>query len=167
MNHGLTYESDINKQAKTAMCFGTFDRLHPGHIDYLQQARKLAGAAGFLVVVISRDSTVQRLKGKPAQQNELERLFHISSLDFVDCAVLGDPQDHMKIVKLFNPDLICLGYDQTFFTEELDRKLKGLSLDAEIVRLKPHHPELYKSSKLNGKLNGKLNSKLNGNQNSK
>ncbi|HLC71304.1 MAG TPA: adenylyltransferase/cytidyltransferase family protein, partial [Candidatus Nanoarchaeia archaeon] len=37
---------------KTVMCFGTFDILHPGHLHYLQQAKKYGD---YLMVVIARD----------------------------------------------------------------------------------------------------------------
>ena len=41
------------------LVFGTFDIIHPGHVFFLNQAKKLGD---FLCVVVSRDETVNELK---------------------------------------------------------------------------------------------------------
>ena len=48
------------------MAFGTFDLLHPGHINFLNQAKK----HGQLIIVIARDKTVKEVKGKLPQHKE-------------------------------------------------------------------------------------------------
>ena len=50
----------------TVMCFGTFDTLHPGHLYFLRECRRYGDN---LVVVIARDATVAKVKGKkPGRQ---------------------------------------------------------------------------------------------------
>jgi glycerol-3-phosphate cytidylyltransferase-like family protein len=54
------------------------------------------------------------------------------------------------VVKEVNPDIICLGYDQTHFTDKLAAALKEMGLGhIEVKRLLAFEPEKYKSSILN------------------
>jgi FAD synthetase len=122
------------------MAFGTFDRLHPGHVDYLRQAREYGGK---LVVVVARDRTVVQVKGKRAKEKEDVRLKNIKNLEFVDLAVLGQLRDRFAVVREFRPNVICLGYDQVVDMAGLREVFKG-----QIVRLKPFKEDLYKSSKM-------------------
>ena len=70
---------------KKALAFGTFDIFHKGHEFYLKQA----GKYGKLYVIVARDSTVKKVKGKYPLNNEKKRLKVIQDLDYVDKAYLG------------------------------------------------------------------------------
>jgi len=48
---------------KVVLTTGAFDMLHPGHVKLLEEAKKLAGSDGKLVVLIARDETVRRNGG--------------------------------------------------------------------------------------------------------
>ena len=98
------------------MAFGTFDLLHPGHINFLQQAKK----HGNLVVVIARDRTVKQVKGKLPKYNEKQRRRAVKSSDIADKVVLGSLTDKYAAIKKYRPDLIALGYDQKHFVNELE-----------------------------------------------
>lgn len=131
---------------KTVMVFGTFDSFHKGHENFLKQARDYGD---YLIVVIARDETVVKIKGREPQNNEITRLGMIKQLGLVDRVILGSRSNKYKRIKEIKPAIICLGYDQRAFTENLDEKLKELNLqNTKIVRLKPHKPDVYKSSKL-------------------
>ena len=97
------------------LTFGTFDILHPGHEHYLQQAKQFGDE---LIVVIARDETVKAVKGKLPRNDESKRQGAVSSLSFVTDAVLGNKGDKLDIVIEHSPQIICLGYDQTFFTDK-------------------------------------------------
>jgi FAD synthetase len=125
---------------KTVMCFGTFDKLHPGHIFYLKQSRKLGD---YLIVVMARDDNVEKLKHKRPYDNENKRLVNVEKIGFVDNVVLGNKKDKLAIVKKFNPDIISLGYDQGVDMEKLKKIYKG-----KIVYQKSFKPLIYKSSKI-------------------
>ncbi|MBU0469957.1 MAG: adenylyltransferase/cytidyltransferase family protein [Nanoarchaeota archaeon] len=124
------------------MCFGTFDLLHLGHLNYLKEAKKLGH---YLIVVIARDKTKEK-ESKKLIFSEGERLEIIQSLKMVDEAVLGSLENHFKIILEKKPDLICLGYDHKIKEEELKERLNELNLDPEIRRMKPYHAEKYKST---------------------
>lgn len=121
---------------KTVMVFGTFDLLHPGHINFLNQARKY----GNLIIVIARDNTVKQIKGKLPRRNEKQRLKAVLGLNLANKVVLGSLNDKYAAIKKYQPDIIALGYDQNHFIDGLkDLKIK-------IRRLKSYRPKKYKSS---------------------
>ena len=128
---------------KKVMCFGTFDLLHEGHKFYLSEAKKLGD---FMVVVVARDETVSEVKQQPPLHSEKERVHNLQQLGIADKVVLGNPGDKLKIVEDERPQVICLGYDQTFFTDRIKEKLEKRGLIVEVVRLPAYKPEVYKSS---------------------
>ncbi|HLC82074.1 MAG TPA: adenylyltransferase/cytidyltransferase family protein [Candidatus Nanoarchaeia archaeon] len=129
---------------KRVMCFGTFDLLHLGHLDYFQQAKE---QGDYLMVVIARDKTKEDQK-KQTVFNEDERLKLIQSLKIVNEAVLGYPGNHFKIIEDKKPDVICLGYDHQVAERDLAENLLKLRLFPKIVRAKAYQPENQKSSKI-------------------
>ena len=128
------------------LAFGTFDIFHKGHEFYLKQARK---HGNILNVVVGRDSTVKQVKGKYPLNNELKRLIKIQNLDYVDNAFLVYEENKYKIIEELKPDIICIGYDQNSFTDNLKEILKKRDLNPKIIKFKKtFKPELYKTSKL-------------------
>ncbi|MDD3887217.1 MAG: adenylyltransferase/cytidyltransferase family protein [Patescibacteria group bacterium] len=130
---------------KKVLIFGAFDLLHPGHLDFFKQAKKLGDS---LTVIVARDQTVSAIKKHRTLFNEQERLANVKNQKIVNEARLGNLDDPYKIVKQEKPDIIALGYDQNSYTEELEDKIKEFGFKTKVVRLKPFKPEKYKSSKL-------------------
>ena len=54
------------------MTNGCFDILHPGHISYLENARKLGDRP---IVAVNSDDSVKRLKGESRPINNLETVW--------------------------------------------------------------------------------------------
>lgn len=123
---------------KTVMAFGTFDLLHPGHINFLNQAKK----HGNLIVIIARDSTVKQVKGKIPHNTEKQRQKAVLGLNLAHRAVLGGKRDKYAVIKKYRPEIIALGYDQNYFTDGLKEKFKNI----KIIRLKAFKPKKYKTS---------------------
>ncbi|MCL7411289.1 MAG: FAD synthase [Methanosarcinaceae archaeon] len=109
---------------------GTFDLLHPGHVLYLTEARALGND---LYVIVARDSMIKH-KPKPIIQEE-QRLIMVNSLKVVDKAMLGSETDMFEPLKKIKPDIVAIGYDQTYDTGELEAKLKEHGFDAKVVRI--------------------------------
>lgn len=126
------------------MVFGTFDRMHKGHLDFFKQAREHSES---LVVVVARDRNVEKFKGRLPRLNEKRRLREVSKAikRYGDIAILGNLQDPYQVIRTHKPDLICLGYDQNSFSTGLEEKFPKI----KIVRLKPYKADIYKSSKMN------------------
>jgi FAD synthetase len=134
----------------TVLVFGTFDLFHPGHEFFLREAKKHGDR---LEVVVARDKTVEEVKGKNPVDREMKRLSKLHSLDYIDDVILGSLGDKYQIIEAVKPDIIVLGYDQTFFTENLEEELKKRKLKTKVIRLKESlKPEIFKSSKIRIKL---------------
>ena len=130
------------------MVFGTFDLIHPGHVEFFRQAKALA-ADSHLIVSVARDKNVARIKGTAPRNAESARLEEVRKLDYVGDAVLSDEVGFMAHIVTAKPDIMALGYDQEGeYVEHLKRALKDAGLNVAIVRLKPHEPERFKTSKL-------------------
>lgn len=138
------------------MIFGTFDVFHPGHRFFIEEAMKkrkkknvkrkndqLPTASCQLIVVIARDVTVKRLK--PLLRNsEQVRMKAVQEAFPELTVVLGDEQDPMEVVRKYQPNLVCLGYDQIGFSEELQKNFPEIVIE----RIEAFEPEKYKSSKM-------------------
>ena len=127
------------------MCAGTFDIIHPGHLYFLSEAKKYGDK---LVVIVARDETSERMKGRKPQHNEKERLEAVRTLEIVDEGVLGKPGNIFDIVEEIKPNVICLGYDQKVQKQELEDELKKRDIKADVIRIGSYMPHLYKSSKM-------------------
>lgn len=134
---------------KKVMVFGAFDGLHPGHLDFFLQAKKLGD---FLIVSVGTDKNVEKIKGKKALFNQDERRELVSHIDVVDEAVIGSEEDFYKHIAELAPDVICLGYDQWASEEEVGKELAKVGLgDVSVVRLEPFDQERAKSTHLKNK----------------
>jgi D-glycero-beta-D-manno-heptose 1-phosphate adenylyltransferase len=88
---------------------GVFDLLHPGHVRYLQQARRLGDV---LIVAVNSDASVRRNKGPRRPINpEAERAEVLAGLACVDAVVVFDEQTPAEIVRAVQPDILVKGAD--------------------------------------------------------
>jgi FAD synthetase len=143
-------------QGKTEGCvrclaFGTFDILHPGHIFFLKEAKKHGDE---LFVLIARDTTVLKKKGRPPSFFETERKKNIESLGIATKVLLGHETDFLKIPKAISPDIMIFGYDQDISEKKLQKHFPM----CKMIRISPHFPEHFKSSKLRKELSSSLSS---------
>lgn len=127
------------------MCFGTFDILHPGHIFFLKESKKLGDN---LVVVVALDSTISAVKGIVPKYNEKQRVEHIRDLRIADKVMVGYEADKYEVIEEINPDVIALGYDQNGYADTLKAEMEKRKMNPKIVRLDSYKEEHYKSSKL-------------------
>ncbi len=101
------------------MASGVFDLIHTGHISYLEQAKSMGDE---LVVVVACDATVREKKHEPITPERM-RVMIVGSLKPVDRAIVGGNGDMFDTVREIAPDVIVLGFDQTFDPENLEKKL--------------------------------------------
>lgn len=128
---------------KRILATGTFDIVHPGHVFFLREAKKLGDWLG---VVISRDSTVLSVKGELPENDQNVRRRNIENLKIADAVVLGYPDDKYQIIQDLRPQIIALGYDQKAFTENLKKTLEQRGIFADVIRLSPFKPHVHKTS---------------------
>ncbi len=117
----------------SVMATGVFDLLHPGHVYFLSEARKLGDE---LVVVVARDQTARRLKHEPYVAEHVRREM-VESLKPVDRAILGSATDIYATVVAERPSIIALGYDQIWNEAEVVRECERRGVPVRVVRIGP------------------------------
>lgn len=125
----------LRKKSKRVTVFGVFDGLHEGHRAFLRQAKRRGGE---LIAVVAPDAAVRELKKKEPRLSEKERVLALRRSRLADRVILGDKkQGTYRVVQQYNPELICLGYDQFQLGRDLKRRMeKGSLLRVRLVRLK-------------------------------
>lgn len=126
------------------MVFGTFDGLHKGHFSFFKQAKNLTKNS-FLIVSISRDKNVKRIKGEYPSLNDRKRAVLVKKFKLIDKVVLSGTKNHLPHIIRENPDIIALGYDQKAYVKNLKKDLKNKGFSIKIVRLKPYREKIYKN----------------------
>lgn len=126
---------------------GCFDILHPGHVRYLGEARKLGDA---LVVALNSDRSVRSLKGpgRPILSQE-ERAEVVAGLRAVDYVTIFDEETPKDLIAALLPDVLVKGgdwpLDQIAGREEVEAAggqvvsldfVAGLSTSAILERIK-------------------------------
>lgn len=105
---------EIRKQLKAenkkvVFTNGCFDILHPGHVDYLNEAKSCGDV---LIVALNSDKSVTRIKGpkRPILLLE-ERAFIIGNLKAVDYVTYFDEDTPQEIISELVPDYLVKGED--------------------------------------------------------
>nr|WP_330217182.1 adenylyltransferase/cytidyltransferase family protein [Archaeoglobus sulfaticallidus] len=123
---------------------GTFEIIHPGHLRFLEEAKKLGDE---LIVIVARTKNVKH-KPKPVIPEEQRRKV-VEAIKFVDRAILGDENDIFKPIIELKPDIIVLGHDQHFDEKWLEEELRKRNVPAKVVRIKVKEPcEFCSSAKI-------------------
>jgi FAD synthetase len=113
------------------MAQGVFDILHPGHLHYFKESKKLGDE---LIVIIARDSRVKEKKGLYFDEEDRRKM--VEALDPVDEAILGSEGDIYTTVKEIDPDIITLGYDQKHDEKEVKEMAeKATGHDVKVERI--------------------------------
>ncbi|MEM4040941.1 MAG: DUF357 domain-containing protein [Ignisphaera sp.] len=127
---------------------GSFDILHPGHIEFLKWASSLGNK---LVVIVSRDSNYRRFKGFNPIFSEDERVKLVESIRYVYRAFIGSDKDIFDSVINVKPSIIALGYDQPQ-PEYIISELKSRGIDDVVVVRIPKKIGEYSSSMIKSKI---------------
>jgi FAD synthetase len=139
---------------KVVLASGVFDLLHLGHVKFLEEAKKAGGKNAELLVIVARDSTVQRMKGRRPVMPENQRRALVESLRVVDEAVLGlEDFDIGDVIARVKPDVIALGHDQSEMEGQVREYVNKHGLRVRIIRLgKFENDDLSSSSKIREKI---------------
>ena len=93
---------------------GTFDLIHPGHVDFLEWCSQQGDA---LVVAINSDHLVRKRKGPSRPiQNKADRMRMVAALKAVTYVVskhyaLNSRIASIMTAELLRPDVVVLGHD--------------------------------------------------------
>jgi FAD synthetase len=143
-----------SEEQTIVLASGVFDLLHLGHVRFLEEAKKLGGKNAKLIVVIARDRTVEKTKGRKPVMSEAQRLMLVESLKVVDEAVLGrEDFDLGDVINTVKPDVIVLGYDQSGMEKRVREYVDRRGLNIKVARVgKFEADEIDSSSKIQKKI---------------
>ena len=134
---------------KVVLVGGVFDLIHPGHIHTLKAAKEQGDV---LVAVVARISTAQQIKkDRRIYHDESLRKELVSSLSFVDLAIVGREGTLYDTVEYVKPNVIALGYDQAHSEKDVAENCKKRNLNVHVIRLSTPIPGT-KSSKMKEEL---------------
>ena len=86
---------------------GFFDLLHYGHVQLLQEARRLGDV---LVVAVNSDESTRRLKGPPRPiLKQAERLDVLGALPAVDHLIVFEDDTPVELLRRLHPDVLVKG----------------------------------------------------------
>jgi D-beta-D-heptose 7-phosphate kinase/D-beta-D-heptose 1-phosphate adenosyltransferase len=110
ISEAVAFAQQLRASGKTIVFTnGVFDLLHPGHVRYLQHARRLGDA---LIVGINSDRSVRAVKGPDRPINpEAERAEILAALDCVDAVATFDEETPFEIISSVQPDVLVKGAD--------------------------------------------------------
>ncbi|MFY0640007.1 MAG: bifunctional D-glycero-beta-D-manno-heptose-7-phosphate kinase/D-glycero-beta-D-manno-heptose 1-phosphate adenylyltransferase HldE [Bermanella sp.] len=102
--------NDAKAQGETiVMTNGCFDILHPGHVSYLKNAKKLGDK---LIVAVNTDDSVRRLKGEGRPINSTEhRMDVLVGLASVDYVVPFSEDTPQRLIAKLLPSILVKGGD--------------------------------------------------------
>src|SRR5262245_48287287 len=94
---------------KIGFTCGSFDLLHAGHVDYLEQARALCDG---LIVAVNSDASVGRYKNplRPIIPQD-QRMFVVAGLGSVNAVTLMEDDRPLNLLLRWKPDLYIKGGD--------------------------------------------------------
>src|SRR5262245_16774598 len=107
----LLHEVESRRRLGQRVAFtnGCFDVLHPGHVQYLQEAR---AQADLLIVGLNSDTSIRALKGpgRPIH-TENDRAQVLAGLQAVDFITIFDQSTPLELIKGLRPDVLVKGAD--------------------------------------------------------
>ena len=144
----------VGRKRKVVLASGNFDLLHLGHVKYLEEAKEAGGENAKLIVIVARDSTIKKMKGRKPVMPEDQRRSLVESLKVVDEAILGyEELDIGKVLEKIGPDIIAVGHDQGSIEGSVRKALAEKKLNIQVVKIgKFGKEELNSSSKIKRKL---------------
>lgn len=118
--------SDWSYMHEIVVAPGVFDVLLPGHVELLRYAKK----AGYVVVALNSDESVERIRGQKPQQPAEWRKRVLESLAGVDEVVITDADDVGDLVSQLKAKYVVKGSN---YTEEEVRKNDRLPADVKVI----------------------------------
>ena len=98
--------ANLKEQGKVVVqCHGCFDIIHPGHIRYLEQAKKFGDV---LVVSLTPDKYILKGDDRPFMPEEL-RVRSMAALEIVDYVVLDEDSWAGPILEKIQPNIFVKG----------------------------------------------------------
>ena len=107
---GETSANEKSQNKKIVLVGGVFDILHPGHIHFLKESKKLGNS---LFILLESDEKVKKMKGPNRPINtQSVRASVLTTLPFVDYVInlkgVTNNSKYDKLIVQIKPDVIAL-----------------------------------------------------------
>ncbi|CCQ89724.1 D-beta-D-heptose 1-phosphate adenosyltransferase [Nitrospina gracilis 3/211] len=130
---------------KVVLCHGCFDLMHPGHIKYLQAAKKMGDV---LVVTVSPDRFVDKGPGRPVFGERL-RAESLAALECVDYAGINEWPTAEETLRLLRPDIYVKGQEFEKLEDKTGKIQKEFKVLEEIgAEMRFTHEIVFSSTEL-------------------
>ena len=123
----------MNKKYKIGYTQGTFDMFHIGHLNLLNHAKE---QCEYLIVGINSDTLVEAYKNKTPIINAKERAEIVGNIKVVDCSIIVDTLDKVKIWNEIHFNAIFIGDDWKGNPRWIQTEQDFLFKDVQVVYLK-------------------------------
>ncbi|MCW3998382.1 MAG: FAD synthase [Candidatus Bathyarchaeota archaeon] len=135
------------RKQKIVLASGVFDLLHLGHVKFLEAAKKAGGKYSKLIVIVARDRTIEKIKGRKPIIPENQRCALINSLKVVDEAILGyETLDIEEVIKKIKPELIVLGHDQKVMKKSVQDYVENNNVNIKVIKIRKFGEDALDSS---------------------
>ena len=141
IKQAIELSNNLKKERKkTVLVGGCFDILHPGHIQFLDHAKK---SGDVLLVFLESDKKITEMKGiqRPLHTQQ-ERAAMLVSLRFVDVVILlpyfSHDQEYNELIKKLQPHIIATTEGDPH-TEQKKRQAESVGAKViEVIKYIPH-----------------------------
>jgi glycerol-3-phosphate cytidylyltransferase len=113
------------KPYKIGYTTGTFDLFHVGHLNILKNAKQLCD---ILIVGVTSNEKVIKQKNKTPIINENDRIEIVSSIKYVDIALLHTDNNKFEAYKKYKFDVVFIGDDYLDYPEYKELEEQSLEL---------------------------------------
>lgn len=111
------------KPYKIGYTTGTFDLFHVGHLNILKNAKQFCDV---LIVGVTSDEKVKKQKKKTPIINQDDRIEIVSSIKYVDVALLHTDNNKFEAYKKYKFDVVFIGDDYLDYPEYKDLEDQSL-----------------------------------------
>jgi len=133
---GLAAWGDQQRGAGLRIGFtcGAFDLLHAGHVDYLEEARRLCDT---LIVAVNSDASIQKYKSPLRPINPQEQRLHVvGALRCVDAVTLLDHPRPLPLIELIKPHFYIKGGDYAASNLRSAKALEAWGGQAVVIKVR-------------------------------
>lgn len=132
MNKIMTLEEAIKARegCKLVVTNGCFDILHRGHVEYLNESKKLGDK---LFVLLNSDESVKKLKGETRPiNNQDDRAFMLANLESVDGVIIFNNTNCANELLKLKPNVYTKGGDYFTCSLQFDEKVALVTTNASV-----------------------------------